>query len=96
LEVFAKWNDVARAILPSILEVTDIARTCFPDNVPDHAVKRVQSYLVGAASELYYDNYISCHLSRNIIDIYRVGHFPCGWHVESEEAFPEKATVVVF
>lgn len=94
--VFAKWNDVAKSILPHALDLVAVVKNRLPISAPNHAAEHFQAQLVGAALELYYSKYFDSKLCRDQIEIYRDGHFPCGWYVESESDFPDKASVVVF
>ena len=95
-DVFAKWNDVAKSLLPTSLQLVDVVKKRFPHDAPEQAIERLQSQIVGASLEVYYCEYVESTLLRDQIDIYKDGHFPCGWYVESEEGFPSRAEVVVF
>lgn len=94
--IFVQWNDVAKSLLPACLRLVDAVKHQFPDDAPQQAIDRLQSQIVGAALELYYSHYTDSNLHRDQIDMYRDGHFPCGWHVETETDFPDRAVVVVF
>ncbi|QDV17147.1 hypothetical protein Pan153_17820 [Gimesia panareensis] len=93
---FAKWNEAARLILPKVEKLVDIVRQYFPEDAPGTAVDWFQCQLIGASMELFYADFIDSSLFRDQLAIYKDGHFPCGWHVESEDMFPEKCVVVVF
>lgn len=93
---FAKWNEVAKSILPLIEPLVDMVRPRFPANSPDNAIDWFQCQIVGASMELYYATCIDSKLFRDQLEIYKQGHFPCGWYVESEDRFPEHAILIVY
>ncbi|QGJ69454.1 Hypothetical protein PBC10988_11360 [Planctomycetales bacterium 10988] len=95
-EIYRNWNEVAKARLPYTLELVKFVKSYFPQHRPQDAIDWFQSQIVGITEEIYYQDLIQNTFHLKQVDVYRDGHFPCGWYVESEEAFPEKAKLIVY
>jgi|GEM_PF-2972415 len=56
----------------------------------------VRSDLTGAYLECVYSHQSDVRLALDRVEWYKAGHFPCGWFVEEESAFPEHAVTVLY
>ena len=95
-EFFTEWNTLAQTILPSVTETANNVRANIPSGAPDCVIDWLQCQIVGCTLEICYENFYRSTLYRDQIAIYMDGHFPCGWQVDREDDFPDKASLVVF
>jgi hypothetical protein len=95
---FAEWIEVARDNLPHVEQLLRDklgTRAGAPPLTP-RATEWIQSQLVGALLECCYADVADVRLSRNQMDLYVAGHFPCGWTVGAPEEFPARAILLVY
>jgi len=94
-ERFNNWNEVASDLLPSAMELLEHDVILhFPKPQLSETVKKlVQSQIVGAFLEIAHCDFISVELHQPLMKLYKQGHFPCGWHVNSPEDFPRQAVI---
>jgi hypothetical protein len=94
---FARWNDVAKMILPQVEELIDAAiLPCLKGRVlPEKAKGWIQSQMVGALLERYYSD-CEIQLFGAQMTYYLEGRFPCGWHVNAPQDFPGAAKVICY
>ena len=98
-ERFVSWNDIARSLLPQVKELLENhVFPCVPSGVqlPQKAQVWIQSQILSATMELAFDDCVLVRLFQDQVELYRRGHFPCGWNVAGPEDFPQRATVIVF
>lgn len=56
----------------------------------------IRSHLTGVYLEYAYSSISEVRLAYNQAAWYKLGHFPCGWFVDRESAFPEHAVTVLY
>lgn len=97
-ERFSQWNNVARAILPKVKDLLE--EVVFPSAqevaFTEKAKTWIQSQILSSVLELVYRDCVEVTVFTNQIEYYVRGHFPCGWHAESPEGFPNTSILVVF
>jgi hypothetical protein len=97
-KAYQEWNRHLASFGPALDELlAGPVKQALPSeaNVPGVA-KWIRSNLSGAYLECCYSPLSEVRLVCTHVHWYTLGHFPCGWSVEKETAFPERATTVVY
>ena len=89
---FVKWNENAKLNLEL---VNDFINKHFYD-IEDEWIKLwVQSILMGALAEFHYNQISEFSFFDNIIKIFELGLFPCGFRVDSPSDFPNNVYIYI-
>lgn len=95
---FAKWNVVARSLLPQVVQLVErnvlpaVPGVTFPRKAQEWIQATVLSYLL----ELSFRDCVTVEMFVAPVRFFLAGYFPCGWWVESPDRFPTESVLAVF
>jgi hypothetical protein len=95
---YQEWNNHITSFCSALdALIAGPVTAALPHEAPTQGVVNwIRSHLTRAYLECVYSPLIDIQLVRNQVDWYLAGHFPCGWHVDEEAAFPGRALTVVY
>ncbi|MCB9399514.1 MAG: hypothetical protein H6510_17010 [Acidobacteria bacterium] len=94
---YQDWNNVAiENQLKVQLILNEFVMKRAPEKYADSIKLYIQSQLVGLLLEVFFGDCSSIDLFQQQFKWYEKGFFPCGWHVDSPEGFPDASKFVVF
>jgi hypothetical protein len=95
---YQEWNHHITSFGPALDELLagPVTSALPPEARMPGALEWIRSHLTRAYLECVYSPLHDISLVRNQVMWYSQGHFPCGWLVDEEPAFPSHAMTVVY
>ena len=95
---YQEWNKHIASFGPTLDDlIAGTIKSAVPPETRTPAVlKWIRSSLTRAYLECVYSPISDVKLARSQLEWYLAGHFPCGWYVEEEAAFPDHAVTILF
>jgi hypothetical protein len=95
---YQAWNSHIASFGPALDDlIAGPVTTALPPEARTPGVMNwIRSHLTSAYLECAYSSMSNVDLVRNQVEWYMLGHFPCGWFVGEESAFPHSAVAIVY
>lgn len=95
---YQEWNRHIASFGPALDELMagPVAAALAPEARTPGVAEWIRSQLTRAYLECVYSPLSQVRLVSDQVDWYLAGHFPCGWIVEEEPAFPDRAVAIVY
>ena len=94
---FSQWNNIAKSNLPIIQKFIETSISQYiPNEYKKDIELYIQSQLISAIMEIEYSDCSDINILQKMMDLYRDGHFPCGFYVKEPDDFPSNITYVIY
>ena len=95
---YQRWNDYIASFGSALDQLIDgpVLSALPAEARTDDTLACIRAQLTSAYLECVYSPLSDVDLVYRRMEWFMTGHFPCGWSVESESEFPERAMSFVF